>query len=74
MIRIPALIAEKTLITMVLIVRHELGFFPLQTLSPPEMKKNMELQIPVPKNPVWKRVDVKKRPTLPLNAKKPQRI
>ena len=74
MIRIPALIAEKILITMVLITRHELGFFPLQILSPPEMKKNTELQIPGIKIPQLKRVDVEKRLTLPLNAKKPQMI
>jgi len=49
--RTPALIEEKILMTIVLMTRQEFGFFPLQILSPPEMKKNTEVHIPVQKNP-----------------------
>ena len=72
MIRIPALIAEKILMTIVLMMRQELVFLPLQILRLPEMMKNTELHIPVPNTPTWD-LEVKSA-MLEKQAAIPQRI
>ena len=74
MIRIPALIAEKILMTIVLMMRQELVFLPLQILRLPEMMKKTELHIPVPKTPIVPKEENSKSAMLEKQAAIPQRI